>query len=154
MQVRSLFLIGLVCCGWLLPGHAGTAKAQSLPGPLNAELLRVIDGDSLAVRVTIWLDQTLEVVVRLRGIDAPERRGRCADERRRALEARDALARLVAGRRLALSNIEDGKFAGRVIADVTAGEVSLSDALLAGGFARPYAGGTRRGWCGGQSTIR
>ena len=47
-----------------------------------------------------------------------------------------------------LSQIQYGKFAGRVVARVeTLSGEDLSAALLAAGLARPYAGGARTPWC-------
>jgi hypothetical protein len=48
-----------------------------LNGPVNAELLRVIDGDTIEVRARIWLGLDLTTRVRLSGIDAPELDGAC-----------------------------------------------------------------------------
>jgi len=127
------------------------AAADRLAGPYPAEVERVVDGDTLAVRVAIWLQQDLNVLVRIRGIDAPELRGRCDDEKARALVATNALEKLVAGGAVALTAIEGDKYFGRVIADVatSAGE-DLGAALIARGCVRRYDGGTRASWCGGD----
>ena len=43
---------------------------------------------------------------------------------------------------------ELGKYAGRVVADVTLEDGrSLADILITADLARPYDGGTREGWC-------
>jgi endonuclease YncB( thermonuclease family) len=123
------------------------AAADRLAGPYRAALEEVVDGDTLNVRVTVWLGQELSVAVRVRGIDAPERHGKCASERQRAEAATAALARLVAARKLVLSDIEGDKYFGRVIAHVEAAGVDVGAALLAGGHARAYDGGARGGWC-------
>jgi hypothetical protein len=96
-----------------------------LSGPYTASVERVVDGDTLAVRVTVWLQQEVHVLVRLRGIDAPELRGDCDLERIRAAEAAAALQHLVAAGAVQLTEIEGDKYHGRVIADVTteAGDV-------------------------------
>jgi endonuclease YncB( thermonuclease family) len=141
-------LARFACAGLLLALAAGSAAAERLAGPYLAAVERVVDGDTLAVRVTVWLQQDLSVLVRLRGIDAPELRGGCAGERAHAAEAAGALRRLVEDGRVVLTAIEGDKYFGRVVADVAtqAGE-DLSAALLAGGFARPYDGGARSDWC-------
>src|SRR5688572_14665109 len=89
----------LASCG---PASAGAA---TLAGPYVGAVERVVDGDTLAVRVTVWLEQDLRVLVRVRGIDAPELRGRCVSEARRAQDATAALARLVSGGAVVLSDI-------------------------------------------------
>ncbi len=79
------------------------AGAQNrLAGPVPAQVLSVIDGDTIEVRAVIWLGQVLSTRVRLAGIDAPELRGKCARERALAVRARAYLrARLEA-------KLEDG----------------------------------------------
>ena len=127
----------------------GPARAaERLTGPFAATVERVIDGDSLAVRVSVWLGLEVSTIVRLRGVDAPELAGRCPEERRRAAVAREALAALVAAGTVSLSAVETDKYGGRVIADVADGSGRpLGPALVDAGLARPYDGGRRAGWC-------
>jgi micrococcal nuclease len=128
--------------------HAAGAAAATLDGPYVGAVERIVDGDTIAVRVTVWLDQDLRVLVRLRGIDAPELRGRCMSEKERAADAAAALAELVAGGSVVLTEIEGDKFYGRIVADVVTPEGrDIAAALVQGGFARPYDGNARRGWC-------
>ena len=130
------------------PSLAGAA--ERLAGPYSAAVERVVDGDTLAVRVAIWIEQDLSVLVRIRGIDAPEVRGKCESEKEHAREATVALQQLVAGGDVALTTIEGDKYFGRVIADVmtSAGE-NVGAALIASGHVRTYDGGERESWCGG-----
>ncbi len=126
---------------------AGVA-AERLAGPYPAAVERVVDGDTLAVRVTIWLQHDIRVAVRLRGIDAPELRGRCDGEKLRAEAATKALALLVTDRPVLLTSIEGDKYFGRVVADeATSDGKDLGALLIAGGFARAYGGGARAPWC-------
>lgn len=86
--------------------------------------------------------------MRVRGIDAPEVRGRCDGEKARAAEATAALSRLVGAGPVALTNIQGDKYYGRVIADVqTLKGEDVGGALIGAGLARTYDGGTRQGWC-------
>ena len=124
------------------------ARADTLPGPVPAEIVRVVDGDTVRVRATIWLDLTLEVLVRIRGIDAPEVNGDCPEERAGAAAATVALTTALGASPLRLTNIEDDKYFGRVVADVaTEIGLSISAAMLATGLVRPYDGGARLPWC-------
>ncbi len=131
------------------PSEAGTQ--DRLAGPVPAEVLSVIDGDTIEVRAVIWLGQVVSTRVRLAGIDAPELRGKCARERTLAERARAyLLARLGDGDRawVRLRDIRYGKYAGRVLARVeTAGGEDLGRGLMAAGLARPYAGRARASWC-------
>lgn len=131
-----------------LPAHAGPAP---LPGPIPAEVLDVLDGDTLAVRAIIWLGQAVETHVRLSGIDAPELRAHCAEEKEKAEAARDFARRLLADGRARLIEVQADKYGGRVRARVlTSSGADLSQSLLDAGLVRPYHGERRRPWCPGS----
>lgn len=118
-----------------------------LAGPIEAEVIRVIDGDTFWVRAKVWFDVAAETKVRVRGIDAPEIKGKCAAERERAHQAKNIARRLLSDR-VILRDIAQDKYAGRVDAAVTlkTGE-SFAERMIAAGLARPYDGGKRKGWC-------
>jgi micrococcal nuclease len=78
------------------PALAQTTLTSPLRAGHAAEVLRVIDGDTFEARVRVWPGMDITTRVRLRGIDAPELHARCADERAKALAARDALTRILA----------------------------------------------------------
>ena len=123
--------------------------AETLPGPIAALVVRVLDGDTLEVRARVWLSQDVAVGVRLLGVDAPEIKGKCAAEIAKAQEARALVERLApAGSVVRLRGIKPDKYAGRVDAEVeVSGGRDLAGELIAAGLARPYAGGQRKGWC-------
>ena len=142
----------LAVCGFaallLVAGLVPAVAGQTLAGPYTATVERVIDGDTLAVRVPVWIGQELTVLVRVRGIDAPERKSRCAIERRLAKRASAYLAALVAGGPVQLSRIGGGKYFGRVLADVTTADGNdVARRLLYRKLVRPYRGKARAGWC-------
>lgn len=112
------------------------SAAETLSGPYTAEVVRVVDGDTVELRVRVWLGLDQTIRVRLRGIDAPEMHGPC---RAAAEVARDALARLLGDGPVVLSRIAHDKFGGRVDATLHAptGE-DASAALLAAGLVRPW----------------
>lgn len=124
----------------------------SLDVPLLPGIVRrVYDGDTLSqVDVSLWPGLHAHTSVRLRGVDTPElRRAGCEEERRGAVRARDFVRGLVeaAQGHILISRPEHGRWAGRVVADVTVGGRGLADALIAAGLGRPYDGGTRQSWC-------
>ena len=132
----------------LVAGSMPSLAGQTLAGPYTATVERVIDGDTLAVRVPVWIGQELTVLVRVRGIDAPERRSRCAAERALAKRASAFLAAMVAGGPVRLSQISGGKYFGLVLAEVTTADGNdVARRLLYRKLVRPYRGKARAGWC-------
>lgn len=121
--------------------------SEALDGPVSATVERVVDGDTIEVRARIWLGQSLVVRVRIDGVDAPELKARCEDERRRAEQARDFLSRRLEGADVKLSRVAYDKYGGRVRADVADKDGDIAHALLGAGLARPYRGERRRSWC-------
>ncbi|MHA1189126.1 MAG: thermonuclease family protein [Alphaproteobacteria bacterium] len=119
-----------------------------LASPVVAHVMRVVDGDTIAVRAQVWIGQSVEVLVRVRGIDAPERKGRCDHERRMAARASAYMRAMTASGRVVLTDISGGKYFGRVLADVATSEGNdVADALLGRRLARPYKGRKRQSWC-------
>jgi len=152
--MATAFAGGLGASPWLRPipppvvDHRPASPPSVVPGAHPADLVRVIDGDTLEAQVHVWPGMTITTRVRLRGIDAPELRARCGREQTAAQAARDALAKLVADGRLFVSQIGPDKYGGRVVASVsTARGEDASAALLQAGLVRRYGGGRRASWC-------
>jgi endonuclease YncB( thermonuclease family) len=145
---RLVYLAAVLAIG---PSAAEAAPRgrETLPGPVSAVVDAVLDGDTVRVRALIWLGQELTTGVRLRGIDAPELRGRCAAEREKARQARLYLQARVEGRRVWLSDIAEDKYGGRVVARLaTRDGVDVGRSMLERGLVRPYAPrGPRDNWC-------
>ncbi len=145
MRPSACLIISLLCL--LLP--PGGSAADVLPGPIPAQVTRVVDGDTVVVEATIWIGQTVTTHVRLAGIDTPELRGDCPTERLLAQAARDGLADLLDASAVTLHGVRNGAFAGRVVAGIhdSLGR-DVAAALLAQGLAQPYDGsGARPSWC-------
>src|SRR4051795_7158252 len=117
-------------------------------GIYAAEVLRVLDGDTFEARVHLWPGLDITTRVRLRGIDAPEFKARCTEERVKAEAARDALRAILDQGEVGISRVTLDKYGGRVVADAsTRATPNVSSALLSVGAARRYSGGHRDGWC-------
>src|SRR6185312_15408650 len=138
------------CVGIAVAVSLSTAEAgQDFRGPVAAIVLNIIDGDTFLADAQVWPGQFVRVNVRIRGIDAPEMKSRCAGEHDAALRARDALAELIGGGAVSISNIGSAKYYGRVLADVeTQQGVPVAEEMLGRSLVRPYDGGRRAGWCG------
>lgn len=140
-SARIVLAAGVVSFG-------ASPASEVLPGPIPARVVEVIDGDTVRVRARIWLGQEIEISVRFDGIDTPERRGKCAEERRLAEAAHAFVAARMDGQSVTLRNVHYGKYAGRVVARamLPSGE-DISQSLVSAGLARPYDGRARAGWC-------
>ena len=145
MRPRALLLLLCPIVAWACV----VVASEVLRGPIAAQVVRVIDGDTIEVRARIWLGQEVEIKVRLDGADAPELKGRCAAERQRAQEARAFVETRIGGRPVALSDVRYDKYGARVVARVAdASGANLSDALIAHGLAHAYDGKAHRApWC-------
>lgn len=113
---------------------------------IPAEVISVYDGDTIKVIAHPWPGISLDTSVRVRGIDTPEIRGKCQSEKLKAIEAREQVKSFV-GKHVTLNNIELGKYAGRVIANVLVEDQDLGEFQINSGLARPYDGGKREPWC-------
>jgi micrococcal nuclease len=121
---------------------------HAMEGPVAADVVRVVDGDTFVARALVWPGHSVEVSVRIRGIDAPETRTRCEAEKTAGLEAAGVLERMLESGRIYLTNIGSGKFYGRVLADVANAEGrDVASAMLHLGLAKPYSGGRRTSQC-------
>lgn len=132
-----------------LQASEATTARPALPTATHpAEVLRVLDGDTFEARVNLWPGLEVTTRVRLRGIDAPEMKARCGEERMKAEAARDALRNLLDQGDVGISNVTLDKYGGRVLATTsTRATPDVSAALLDAGAVRPYSGERRESWC-------
>lgn len=143
-----LLVAGIANPGSDAAPSAYRVAAAAFDGPVRAEVVQVIDGDTFEAAAQIWLGEAIDIRVRIEGIDAPELHARCDEERVRAEAARDFLSRRLAGGEVELSQVRYDKYGGRIRAVVRDGSGDVGRAMIAAGFARPYHGERRRSWCG------
>lgn len=131
----------------LLPIRVNAKFSNTLKYPIEAKIIRVIDGDTIVVNAQIWLKQEVETLVRLKGVDAPELRGKCEKEKDLAIKAKEFVENIVQDG-VVLQDISFDKYAGRIIANVILNNGSnLAEILLKNNLARPYQGERRQSWC-------
>ncbi len=131
-----------------------TSRATIFAGPYEGRVVRVIDGDTVVVRVGVWPGMSAETSVRIRGIDAPEMRGPdCEAERDWAERATAHVERhYPEGAAVRLTEVSFGSFAGRVVAGLARhdGEdwISLGAELIGEDLAVAWEPGEDRpDWC-------
>ena len=128
--------ISACVAGALLSAVGAAAASNWLPGDYPAAIDHVVDGDTIAVKVEIWVDLTLDVNVRLEGVDAPETRFASCDAERAKGEAATAFVENLGLETLILNDVRHGKYARRVVARVmTPDGRNLSDMLVESGHA-------------------
>lgn len=126
-----------------------TAAAECFRWPLREQAgVVAYDGDTIYVAMP-GLPPSLQAVgVRVLGIDAPEMRGKCEQERATAVTARARLNEILrAAAVVEFCEPKWDKYGGRVLANVRADDVDIAAALIATGLVRRYDGGKRAGWC-------
>ncbi|WP_436817462.1 thermonuclease family protein [Neorhizobium sp. DT-125] len=137
--------MGLILTGFAAVFATAASARDEISGPVAAEILRIVDGDTLLVEAQPWPQQKMEVYVRIRGIDAPELRSKCLRIREAGLDARHALEALTAkSRGIQLTRIAGDKYFGRIVADVRLLDGrSVADDLLLAGLVQTYDGGRK-----------
>lgn len=108
----------------------------------QAQVLRVVDGDTLDARVDLGFSVHYCVRVRLVGINAPESRTRNKEEKIRGLAAKERLEQLVGEKTIILKSHGIGKF-GRCLGEIIVGKRNINATLIEEGHAVKYDGGKR-----------
>ncbi len=114
--------------------------------PINGgQVIKVYDGDTITIASKLPYDESplYRLSVRLNGIDTPEIKGKTADEKQAAKDARDALAGLIMNKQIRLENVESEKY-GRILADVYLGDLHINKWLIDNRYAVAYDGGTKQ----------
>lgn len=127
---------------------AALATALVVPSaraePVDPRRLEVVDGDTVLIDRVPW---------RLTGFDTPEiDHAWCESERRLGVLAKARLEALVrSGAALEATDSGRRDRYKRVLGSLTIGGRDVGATLVAEGYARPYAGGRRKGWCSRDS---
>jgi micrococcal nuclease len=110
-----------------------------------AEILRVVDGDTVWLRVDLGFDVHMDMSIRLNGLDAPEVSTQAGRDVRDWLREQLPIGKVV---RLNTEKDRREKF-GRYLGVITTlgvtpdQDVNVNELLLASGRALPYDGGKR-----------
>ena len=110
----------------------------------NAEVLRVVDGDTLDARIDLGFDVHVKKRIRLHGIDTWESRTRDAEEKKKGIAANSRLVELLQADqgKFKLISYGVGKF-GRVLGDIEISAGNVCDILVEEGHAYSYFGGNK-----------
>lgn len=136
-------------CAVLFALAASACNTPVVANSYTYDVTGIYDGDTFYIEMNGLPPELKRIGVRVRGVDTPEIRGKCAMEKHNALAAKAFTTRSLAsaGYRVTLSNVKWDKYGGRIDADVMVSGKSLAKMLIERGYARHYDGGKRNGWC-------
>lgn len=139
LLLKRLSILFLLCT----PAYS----AESYQGTV----VKVFDGDSIAVKVDGWPNPFNPVVVRFAGIDSAESMSqfaKCKKELKLGLMAKAWLKeKLPVDSRVDLIWTGEHEKFGRLLATVMFKDENLNKSLVKKGMAVPYDGGTKINWC-------
>ncbi len=140
VSIKNNLLLFVLTIATLLPIGAHALKVS--------KVVSVYDGDTLRVDIDGYPDVVgKNMPVRIRGIDTPEIRGKCPEEKALAKKSRDFLRlKLAEAKEIELLDVDRGKYF-RLLASVYVDGKSVGKLLISEGMARAYDGGKRLGWC-------
>jgi len=126
------------------------------PVLLNAEdliirkdqIVKIYDGDTFFINIDNSLDVFgKRLAIRIKGIDTPEIKGKCSQEKFKAILAKEYLKEsLEKANCIILKNLERGKYF-RVLADLYINGENIADKLLNQNLAVKYQGGKKHNFC-------
>ena len=131
-----------------LSGEVNSSEfSRSDENILACQYIHNYDGDTITVTIPSWPKLVgYKIGVRIAGIDTPELRGSSGETKEKALKAKKMVTDLcIKADSLFLRNITRGKYF-RIVADVYADNINISNALLDAKLAIPYDGGTKPAW--------
>ena len=106
------------------------------------------DGDTCYVVAKTLPDNLKNMSIRILGIDTPEIRGKCLEEKSLALQGRAFANDMFKNAdNIEFRNLKWDKYGGRILADVYIDGVSYKDKIIEAGLAREYYGNKKIGWC-------
>ena len=113
-----------------------------------SKVISIYDGDTLRVNIDSFPDIVgKNIRIRIKGIDAPEIKGKCQREIDLAIMARDYLRNAInQSSHIELRNIERGKYF-RIAGELYIDGENISNNLIKRKLAYHYNGGKKRSWC-------
>ena len=123
-------------------------KANESESYTIEKIISVYDGDTFRADIRGLPDIIgKNIAIRILGIDTPEIRGKCEEEKIVAIKARDFSRKaLFNAKTITLKNLKRDKYF-RLLADVYFDDIDLANALLVNNFAVKYSGKKKSSWC-------
>ena len=100
-----------------------------------AEVLNVVDGDTMDVRIDLRFDTYLVKRIRLADVDTPEIRGK---EKVKGKKVKEIVKEKIEGKEVELISLVKADKFGRCLARIVIDGEDLAEFLLENGYAKPY----------------
>jgi micrococcal nuclease len=112
------------------------------------KVTKIVDGDTIDVEIDLGFDISFSSRVRLAGIDTPESRTKDLAEKTLGLEVKDKLKHLIDNAKsivIKTEKMDSSEKYGRILGwlYLDGAELSVNEALIAGGYAWGYMGDTK-----------
>lgn len=139
-KIIALLLLGLT--------HLAIAKDFGSMSIDKRSIVGVYDGDTFFINMPECPPVLCKKIgVRINGIDSPEIRGKCEEEKNLAVLAKTELeSKIAAGSSFELKQVKREKY-GRILGNFFVDGEDIAASMVGKGFARWYDGGSREGWC-------
>lgn len=123
-----------------------TVSAQCLN---SIEVIDVIDGDTLKAVIQGLPEPLNQVSIRIMGIDTPEKRSKCPNEKAKALLAKAFIQKqMQLTQKITLKNLSWDKYGGRILAEVYFDGHDVAQLMISNHLAIPYHGEKKSfDWC-------
>lgn len=129
--------------------HAESLANKTYGSVYISEVTSIYDGDTFRANIKDFPDLLgYRIGIRINGIDTPEIRGKCKQEKQLAYKAKElTVVTLRNAKKIELRNMKRGKYF-RIVADVYADGKSIAKKLIDNKLAVKYDGGTKtKDWC-------
>jgi len=149
MKKSCLIAVLLITCFAIVANSLSQRRKVGYGDIQGAKYIRNYDGDTITVDIPGYPPIIGDdISIRVNGIDTPEIRGKCAREKNLAKKAKQQVKSLLANaHNIELRNIKRGKYF-RIVADVWADGLPISQLLISEKLAVPYDGGKKTvHWC-------
>jgi len=151
MNYRDTVLLFLLLMNFILlhPLEAVSLADRTYGSVTVDEVTSIYDGDTFRANIKAYPGLIgYRIGIRINGIDTPELRAKCPQEKSLALKAKQfSVSHLRSAKTVELKNMKRGKYF-RIVADVYVDGKDLGQMLIDNRLAVPYAGGHKaKDWC-------
>jgi len=147
--IYKLMLVSLMVVLLSENSYAEAISNKNFGSITVSEVTSIYDGDTFRANIAEYPEIIgYRMGIRVNGIDTPEMRGKCKQEKALARKAKQfTVAKLRSAKSIELRNMKRGKYF-RIVADVYVDDENLGEMLIDEKLAVAYDGGHKgKDWC-------